>query len=133
MNCFRLVLNWRVAVSTFAIILVFAMSISSVTFAIPGSDLGAKLYENDPATKKKSTTTDDLQKSAINILKFVGGWGGIVFTGAFMVLAMLLGAGGVNPHKRHRVYIGLVTTVVAAFIFFSAWQFAPAIANLAFE
>lgn len=89
------------------------------------------IYENDKAKKTRGINTADLQDTAIKALKFVGGWGGIVFTMAFMILAMMLGSGGINPHKRSKVYVGLVTVAVAAFLFFSAWQFAPAIANLA--
>jgi hypothetical protein len=89
------------------------------------------LYENDKAKKTRGVNANDLQDTAIKALKFIGGWGGIVFTMAFMILAMMLGSGGINPYKRSKVYVGLVTVAIAAFLFFSAWQFAPAIANLA--
>jgi amino acid transporter len=102
---------------------------SSVTVLAAGID--TSLYENDKAKKTRGINGSDLQDTAIKALQFVGGWGGIVFTMAFMILAMMLGSGGINPYKRSKVYVGLVTVAIAAFLFFSAWQFAPAIANLA--
>lgn len=121
MKTFRVALQWLM-------ILTIIVGFISPTWA---EGISADIYENDKAKKARGINTSDLQDSAIKVLKFVGAWGGIVFTLAFMVLAMMLGSGGVNPRKRSKVYVGLVTVAVAAFLFFTAWQFAPAIANLA--
>jgi hypothetical protein len=114
-----------------SLILIFILCISIGPIQVLADGLDANIYENDKAKKARGINNSDLQDTAIRALKFVGGWGGIVFTMAFMILAMMLGSGGVNPHKRNKVYVGLVTVAVAAFLFFSAWQFAPAIANVA--
>jgi amino acid transporter len=109
----------------------FLILFTAISETVLAGGIDTNLYENDKAKKTRGINGSDLQDTAIKALKFVGGWGGIVFTMAFMILAMMLGSGGVNPYKRSKVYVGLVTVAIAAFLFFSAWQFAPAIANLA--
>lgn len=112
-------------------VLLCAMVFQIASSPVLAEGLGSNLYDNDKAKKTRGVDANDLQDTAIKAVKFIGGWGGIVFTMAFMVLALMLGSGGINPHKRGKVYVGLVTVAVAAFLFFSAWQFAPAIADLA--
>jgi hypothetical protein len=77
---------------------------------------------------------EGLQSSGIDdkpifILKTIGSMGGLLFTFVFLFLSLKLTWGSVRPDRRMALYKGLIFAFIGTFLFYTAWQFAPAIAN----
>jgi hypothetical protein len=66
----------------------------------------------------------------VTILKWVGSMGGVLFTFSFLFLTLYLNWGAVVPNRRNAAYMGMVMSLIGAFIFYTAWQFAPVIADV---
>lgn len=66
----------------------------------------------------------------IIILKWVGSMGGILFTFTFLFLTFYLSWGAIDPKRRNAAYVGMVMSLIGAFVFYTAWQFAPVLANV---
>jgi hypothetical protein len=82
-----------------------------------------------PIISGSGLQTQTLDDKPIAILKLIGSMGGILFTLAFMILSVYLGFGTIRSDRKNAAYLGSVMTLVGAFLFYSAWQFAPTIAN----
>lgn len=82
-----------------------------------------------PMLAEMGTKPGKVDDKPVEVLKTVGSFGGILFTVAFLGLALYLALGSGRSAVRQSAYIGLIFVFIGAFVFYSAWQFAPAIAN----
>lgn len=71
-----------------------------------------------------------IEDKSLELLKFVGGTGGILFTFAFLGQALYLALYSLDEQRRLAVYTGMVFTFIGTLLFYSAWKFAPAISDL---
>lgn len=79
-----------------------------------------------------SKTSDNVLAAKIEqVVKIVGGVGGAAFTLAILIIALVIIFGSVSSSKVGTVWKALISCIAGAFIFFSAYMLAPAIANLA--
>jgi hypothetical protein len=70
-----------------------------------------------------------IEDKPIVILELIGSMGSVLFTFAFMLLSLYLGSGTIRSDRKNAAYLGLTMSLIGALLFYSAWQFAPAIAN----
>lgn len=76
-----------------------------------------------------SKTSDNVLAAKIEqVVKIVGG---AAFTLAILIIALVIIFGSVSSSKVGTVWKALISCIAGAFIFFSAYMLAPAIANLA--
>jgi hypothetical protein len=75
------------------------------------------------------TSSEHIDDKPLFLVRMVGSVGTVLFTFAFIWIAFRIGLGGIKSEARRKLYSGLVLAFVGAFIFYTAWQFAPAIAN----
>ncbi|KJD42618.1 TrbC/VirB2 family protein [Paenibacillus terrae] len=74
-----------------------------------------------------STIKNTLQ----SVIKIIGGVGGLLFTLAVMVIAIMIIFGSISVQKRGSYWTALIGCFCGAFVFFGGYKFAGAIAELA--
>ncbi|QNR65115.1 TrbC/VirB2 family protein [Paenibacillus peoriae] len=74
-----------------------------------------------------STIKNTLQ----SVIKIIGGVGGLLFTLAVMVIAIMIIFGSISTQKRGTYWTALIGCFCGAFVFFGGYKFAGAIAELA--
>ncbi|ADC52121.1 MULTISPECIES: TrbC/VirB2 family protein [Alkalihalophilus] len=74
--------------------------------------------------------SDPFAGALYEIVRWVGGIGGIAFTLAVLVIGLVIIFGSISAAKMRTVWISLISCVAGAILFFSAYSLAPAIANL---
>lgn len=80
-------------------------------------------------SKNIYSTSDNVLAAKIEqVVKIVGG---AAFTLAILIIALVIIFGSVSSSKVGTVWKALISCIAGAFIFFSAYMLAPAIANLA--
>lgn len=67
----------------------------------------------------------------VEIIKMVGGIGGLAFTLAIMIITLFIIFGSISPQKRGAYWIALISCVAGAFVFFSCYTFAEGIMSIA--
>ncbi|MDN4106181.1 TrbC/VirB2 family protein [Paenibacillus polymyxa] len=79
-----------------------------------------------------SGSADSTIKTTLqSIIKIIGGVGGLLFTLAVMVIAVMIIFGSISTQKRGTYWTALIGCFAGAFVFFSGYKFAGAIAELA--
>lgn len=74
---------------------------------------------------------NEINQSLLKLVKYIGGSGGLAFTLAFLVIALIIGFGSISSAKMGTVWKMLISCAAGAFIFFTAYLLAPAIAKIA--
>ncbi|MGF7036067.1 Na+-transporting NADH:ubiquinone oxidoreductase subunit NqrB [Paenibacillus mucilaginosus] len=78
---------------------------------------------NAPSEKQGTNNPGAQINNATNtILKVVGGIGASFFALMFMILALALAFGSLNPQKRSMAWTGIIVCGLATFIFFMAYS-----------
>ncbi|WP_047153377.1 hypothetical protein [Aneurinibacillus tyrosinisolvens] len=77
------------------------------------------------------TSNNPIHDKGVQIIKMVGGVGGIAFTLAIMVIALFIIFGSISPQKRGTFWVALISCIAGAFVFFGAFGFAEGIMSLA--
>lgn len=93
-------------------------------FAAPGAEVKC----TDAFGAAADSTLADTIKS---VIKIIGGVGGLLFTLAVMVIAVMIMIGSISAQKRSTYWIALLCCFCGAFVFFGGYKFADAIAKLA--
>lgn len=73
---------------------------------------------------------DPIGQSAMKIVRMIGGWGGIAFTLAIMIIALFIVFGSISSRNIGKVWIALFSCIGGAMVFYSAFILAPAIKNI---
>ena len=71
-----------------------------------------------------------INQATLDIIKMVGGLGGLFFTLAIMVIAVVIIFGSISPRNIGTVWKALFSCVGGAILFYSAYFLAPAIAGI---
>ncbi|MCW3793729.1 TrbC/VirB2 family protein [Paenibacillus sp. LS1] len=66
-----------------------------------------------------------------DVVKIIAGAGASLFTIAVMVLAVMIMFGSISPSKKGIYWGSLIGSVCGAFVFFGAFKFSDAIAQMA--
>lgn len=102
---------------------VFAPMASPFVDSASASGLGTNIYTTDG---------DNILASKVEkIVKIVGGVGGAAFVLAILVVSLFIIFGSISANQMGTYWKALFSCMAGAFIFFSAYAFAPAIAKLA--
>lgn len=80
------------------------------------------IYTKAPKTKINETTED--------IISLIGGLGGLFFTLAIMIIAVVIIFGSISPRNIGTVWKALFSCIGGAVLFYSAWFLAPAISGI---
>lgn len=72
-----------------------------------------------------------LDQALLKVVRWVGGIGGTAFVLAVLVISLLIIFGSISAQKMRTVWLALISCIAGAFVFYSAYLFAPAIQNLA--
>ena len=103
----------------------FLGPVTAVAAPNPVTGLDRSIYE----------TTDDnvFYFTGEKVVRWVGGFGGLGFTLAVLIISLFIIFGSISSAKIGRWWGALLSCVAGAFIFYSAYFFAPAIASIAFN
>lgn len=74
---------------------------------------------------------NQINASFFKIIKIVGGVGTGAFTLAILIIALVIIFGSISSAKMRTVWMALISCCAGAFIFFTAYLLAPAIAEMA--
>lgn len=74
---------------------------------------------------------NEINRSVMKLIKLVGGIGTGCFTLAILIIALVIIFGSISSAKMRTVWIMLISCCGGAFLFFTAYLLAPAIAKLA--
>ncbi|WP_145949567.1 TrbC/VirB2 family protein [Paenibacillus sp. Y412MC10] len=78
------------------------------------------------------TSADDTIKTTLqSVIKIVGGVGGLLFTLAVMIIAIMIIFGSISAQKKGTYWTALISCFCGAFVFFGGYKFAGAIAKMA--
>lgn len=97
-------------------------------FADTGALSCQDIFGKGESTGTAGTTINSTLKSVVQI---IAGTGSALFTIAVMVLAVIIMFGSISPSKKGMYWGGLIGCVCAAFVFFGAFKFSDAIAQMA--
>jgi hypothetical protein len=86
---------------------------------------------NETTVFNGKVASNPIYAKGVKIIEIVGGIGGIAFTLAVMIITLFIIFGSVSPQKRGGYWIGLISCVAGAFVFFGAFGFADGIMSLA--
>jgi hypothetical protein len=81
----------------------------------------------------KDDADNILAKKVEGIVKIVAGVGGVSFVLAILIISLFIIFGSISANQVGTWWKALFSCMAGAFIFFSAYAFAPAIATLAFK
>jgi len=102
---------------------VFAPMADPFVAPASASTIGSEIYKTDG--------DNILAKKVEKIVKIVGGVGGAAFVLAILIVALFIIFGSISANQMGTYWKALFSCMAGAFIFFSAYAFAPAIATLA--
>lgn len=74
--------------------------------------------------------TSNISEATTKIIKMVGGLGGLFFTLAVMIIAVVIIFGSISPKSIGIWWKALFSCVAGALLFFSAYLIGPSIANV---
>lgn len=97
------------------------MSLSSMTTV--SASIGKDIYNG--------TSNNILADKIEQIVRIVAGVGGILFTLAILIITIAIFFGSIQSDKASTYWKALIGCILAAFVFYSAYAFAPSIASLA--
>lgn len=97
-------------------------------FADTGKLSCADVFGKQTSTGEAGKTINDTLKDVVRI---IAGTGTTLFTMAVMVLALMIMFGSISPAKKGIYWGSLIGCVCGAFVFFGAFKFSDAIAQMA--
>lgn len=92
-----------------------------------GLSLGAAKLTKDIY---KTGSDNKINGATLDIIKMVGGLGGLFFTLAIMVIAIVIIFGSISPRNIGTVWKALFSCIGGAILFYSAYFLAPAISGI---
>lgn len=104
--------------------MVLCFSTGGLAFAGNIQELNEDIYNED--------SNNILAQKVEQIVKIVAGVGGVAFVLAILVIALFIVFGSISANQVGTWWKALFSCIAGAFVFFSAYAFAPAIAKLAF-
>lgn len=108
------------------------MMLVVVAMAILGAPITASADVGNLNTDIYKKTEDNILADKVEqIVKIVGGVGGVGFVLAVLIIALCIIFGSISSQQIGTWWKALFSCLAGAFIFFSAYAFAPAIAQLA--
>lgn len=111
------------------------LMLASVFFFAFAGPAGATVLD-DSLTEDNIYTPDEdniLVDKATVVVKLVGGLGGVGFVLGILFISFAIILGSISPKNKGIWWGALISCVAGAFIFFSAFGLAPAIADFAFQ
>lgn len=78
----------------------------------------------------KGSGENKINGATLDIIKMVGGLGGLFFTLAIMVIAIVIIFGSISPRNIGTVWKALFSCIGGAILFYSAYFLAPAISGI---
>lgn len=78
----------------------------------------------------KGKGENKINDATLEIIKMVGGLGGLFFTLAIMVIAIVIIFGSISPRNIGTVWKALFSCIGGAILFYSAYFLAPAISGI---
>ena len=82
-------------------------------------------------TEAYGTTNPKLNSAITNVIKLVGGTGGLLFTLAILIIAVIIIFGSISAAKMRTVWVSLISCCIGALIFYSAYFLSGVIAGIA--
>ncbi|MFC5450663.1 TrbC/VirB2 family protein [Paenibacillus aestuarii] len=104
---------------------VLCFSFGNLAFADDVTTLNKDIY--------KDSTDNILATKVTKIVKIVAGVGAVAFVLAILIIALFIIFGSISAKDVGTWWKALFSCIAGAFVFFSAYAFAPAIASLAFN
>ncbi|MFX3643474.1 MAG: TrbC/VirB2 family protein [Candidatus Pristimantibacillus sp.] len=83
------------------------------------------------ASTNGGTAGTTINNTLKDVVKIIAGAGASLFTIAVMVLAVMIMFGSISPAKKGIYWGSLIGSVCGAFVFFGAFKFSDAIAQMA--
>lgn len=71
-----------------------------------------------------------INEAIVDIIKLVGGVGGLILTLVIMIIAVVIMTGSIAPRNIGKVWMSLFSCIGGALLFYSAYFFAPALAGI---
>lgn len=105
---------------------------NSIVDTLTGSGSVAFAAE-DKVTKTETYNNGNtkLNGAVKKVIKIVGGVGGLLFTLAILIIAIMIIFGSISAAKMRTVWVSLISCCVGALIFYSAYFLSSVIAGIA--
>jgi hypothetical protein len=72
-----------------------------------------------------------INEAVLKIIKLVAGLGAGAFTLAVLIITLIIIFASISSQGKHKAWMALISCAAGAFVFFSAYYFAPTIASIA--
>ncbi|KZS44903.1 hypothetical protein AWU65_02660 [Paenibacillus glucanolyticus] len=119
----------KVLVVLFFLTLCMAVIAPMSAFAATGG--AGDVSCSDTFGKGTGTADQTITDTLKSVIKIIGGAGGLLFTLAVMIIAIMIIFGSISAQKRSTYWTALIGCFCGAFVFFGGYKFAGAIAQLA--
>lgn len=114
------------------VVFVLGFGGTSIVGSFTGSESVAFAAE-DKVTKTETYNNGNtkLNGAVKKVIKIVGGVGGLLFTLAILIIAIMIIFGSISAAKMRTVWVSLISCCVGALIFYSAYFLSSVIAGIA--
>jgi hypothetical protein len=123
----KFLLKFRTILPLFALLFTLNIVVPAATPFVPTAHAALDTSMYDPSQD------NILQQKVEKIVKIVASVGGTAFVLAILIISLFIIFGSISPRESGTYWKALFSCLAGAFVFFSAYAFAPQISHLAFN